>query len=277
MTTTLNEVFDKLIEAPMKRLGYCCGMRHFFSPETLYCSGKQVCVIQRDKKYYCLSEGVSAPINYCEQCWATMGNPFALPQEENGRMVRKALFQERVNDKLEQERFVNCTECGRKNHEICVLWHKGLAHSFVCRLCLKDRPPNPFTAAALPRTKLGDHLEKRIVRLMRDYPEHAKISVCVVSIREKTVVTQPYIRGYYSVCRQTFSLSLLLSSLSPLFPLFLSFSFFLSPFSPFLFPLSFSVTDTNTQSMLLCLVFCSCRTNALMYQGRTGYSRRVSV
>jgi E1A/CREB-binding protein len=49
----------------------------------------------------------------------------------------------------------------------------------------------------LPRTRLGDHLEQRIWRLMQDMPEHSDITVRVVSVREKTVPTQPGIRAYY--------------------------------------------------------------------------------
>jgi len=36
----------------MQRLGYCCGRKYVFHPQTLCCYGKQLCTINRDQFYY---------------------------------------------------------------------------------------------------------------------------------------------------------------------------------------------------------------------------------
>lgn len=71
----------------MKRLNYCCGkevrqlfffffdgltlsMQLFFNPQTLYCSGKQVCIIARDTKYKKFeADFLTVPVNYCLKCF----------------------------------------------------------------------------------------------------------------------------------------------------------------------------------------------------------------
>ena len=39
---------------------------------------------------------------------------------------------------LDEEPFVNCSDCGRKNHKICVLFHESVMGRFVCQTCRKD-------------------------------------------------------------------------------------------------------------------------------------------
>ena len=50
----LSEVFEAEIDPVMQNLGYCCGKKHTYSPQTLCCYGQQntVCTIQRDAKYF---------------------------------------------------------------------------------------------------------------------------------------------------------------------------------------------------------------------------------
>ncbi|ERE85369.1 histone acetyltransferase [Cricetulus griseus] len=48
----LSEVFEQEIDPVMQSLGYCCGRKLEFSPQTLCCYGKQLCTIPRDATYY---------------------------------------------------------------------------------------------------------------------------------------------------------------------------------------------------------------------------------
>ena len=50
----MSEVFEAEIDPVMVKLGYCCGRKHTFSPQTLCCYGQQntICTIPRDGKYY---------------------------------------------------------------------------------------------------------------------------------------------------------------------------------------------------------------------------------
>ncbi|XP_051771389.1 histone acetyltransferase p300 isoform X8 [Ctenopharyngodon idella] len=49
----LAEVFEQEIDPVMQSLGYCCGRKFEFSPQTLCCYGKQLCTIPRDAAYFC--------------------------------------------------------------------------------------------------------------------------------------------------------------------------------------------------------------------------------
>ena len=48
----LSEVFEQEINSVMQSLGYCCGIKHSFSPQVLCCYGKQLCTIPRESVYY---------------------------------------------------------------------------------------------------------------------------------------------------------------------------------------------------------------------------------
>ncbi|KAG7262655.1 hypothetical protein CRUP_001495 [Coryphaenoides rupestris] len=48
----LAEVFEAEIDPVMQGLGYCCGRKLEFSPQTLCCYGKQLCTIPRDAAYF---------------------------------------------------------------------------------------------------------------------------------------------------------------------------------------------------------------------------------
>ena len=50
----LCEVFETDIDPVMQSLGYCCGRKYTYSPQTLCCYGQQntICTIPRDAKFY---------------------------------------------------------------------------------------------------------------------------------------------------------------------------------------------------------------------------------
>ncbi len=52
--TKLSEVFESEIDPVMQSLGYCCGRKHTYSPQTLCCYGQQntICTISRDAQYF---------------------------------------------------------------------------------------------------------------------------------------------------------------------------------------------------------------------------------
>jgi transcription elongation factor Elf1 len=61
--------------------------------------------------------------------------------------VPRADFINAVNTELTEEPYVTCQECGRKHHEICQLWFKGMAKKFVCKFCRRDLGPEVSAAA----------------------------------------------------------------------------------------------------------------------------------
>merc|ERR1719348_735697 len=48
----LAEIFEAEIDPVMQGLGFCCGRKYTYSPQTLCCYGAQLCTIGRDSKYY---------------------------------------------------------------------------------------------------------------------------------------------------------------------------------------------------------------------------------
>ncbi|XP_076316078.1 histone lysine acetyltransferase CREBBP-like [Tachypleus tridentatus] len=148
--TKLAEVFEQEIDPVMQSLGYCCGRKYVFQPQVLCCYGKQLCTIPRDAKYWSYQNRYT----YCQRCFAeiqgdtvTLGDDPTAPQTT----IPKDQFEELKNDHLELEPFVECMECGRKLHQICVLYYENIwPEGFVCDNCLKTqgkkRKENKFTS-----------------------------------------------------------------------------------------------------------------------------------
>ncbi|XP_060705627.1 histone acetyltransferase p300-like [Hemiscyllium ocellatum] len=201
--TKLAEVFELEIDPVMQNLGYCCGRKLEFSPQTLCCYGKQLCTIPRDATYYSYQNRY----HFCEKCFneiqgetVSLGDDPTQPQTT----ISKEQFSKKKNDTLDPEIFVECTECGRKMHQICVLHHELIWPSgFVCDPCLKKtgktRKENKFCAKRLPTTKLGVYLETRINDFLRrqNHPEAGECTVRVVHSSDKTVEVKPGMKARF--------------------------------------------------------------------------------
>uniref|UniRef100_A0A8U7N6B2 histone acetyltransferase n=1 Tax=Corvus moneduloides TaxID=1196302 RepID=A0A8U7N6B2_CORMO len=201
--TKLAEVFEQEIDPVMQSLGYCCGRKYEFSPQTLCCYGKQLCTIPRDAAYYSYQNRY----HFCEKCFTeiqgenvTLGDDPSQPQTT----ISKDQFEKKKNDTLDPEPFVDCKECGRKMHQICVLhydiiWPSG----FVCDNCLKKtgrtRKENKFSAKRLQTTRLGNHLEDRVNKFLRrqNHPEAGEVFVRVVASSDKTVEVKPGMKSRF--------------------------------------------------------------------------------
>ncbi|XP_036266111.1 CREB-binding protein isoform X6 [Pipistrellus kuhlii] len=209
----LAEVFEQEIDPVMQSLGYCCGRKYEFSPQTLCCYGKQLCTIPRDAAYYSYQNSspkyglLADRYHFCEKCFTeiqgenvTLGDDPSQPQTT----ISKDQFEKKKNDTLDPEPFVDCKECGRKMHQICVLhydiiWPSG----FVCDNCLKKtgrtRKENKFSAKRLQTTRLGNHLEDRVNKFLRrqNHPEAGEVFVRVVASSDKTVEVKPGMKSRF--------------------------------------------------------------------------------
>ncbi|XP_015991339.2 histone acetyltransferase p300-like [Rousettus aegyptiacus] len=199
----LSEVFEQEIDPVMQSLGYCCGRKLEFSPQTLCCYGKQLCTIPRDATYYSYQNRY----HFCEKCFneiqgesVSLGDDPSQPQTT----INKEQFSKRKNDTLDPELFVECTECGRKMHQICVLHHEVIWPSgFICDGCLKKsartRKENKFSAKRLPSTRLGTFLENRVNEFLRrqNHPESGEVTVRVVHASDKTVEVKPGMKARF--------------------------------------------------------------------------------
>ncbi|XP_052395176.1 CREB-binding protein isoform X6 [Carassius gibelio] len=199
----LAEVFELEIDPVMQSLGYCCGRKYEFSPQTLCCYGKQLCTIPRDGTYYSYQNRY----HFCEKCFneiqgdnVTLGDDPAQPQT----MISKDQFERKKNDTLDPEPFVECKDCGRKMHQICVLHYEAIwPLGFICDNCLKKsgktRKENKFSAKRLQTTRLGTYIEDRVNKYLKrqNHPEAGEVFVRVVASSDKTVEVKPGMKARF--------------------------------------------------------------------------------
>ncbi|KAM9392722.1 LOW QUALITY PROTEIN: CREB binding protein b [Pholidichthys leucotaenia] len=211
--TKLAEVFESEIDPVMQGLGYCCGRKYEFSPQTLCCYGKQLCTISRDGTYYSYQNSspkyglIADRYQFCEKCFneiqgnsVTLGDDPAQPQT----MISKDQFEKKKNDMLDPEPYVECKDCGRKMHQICVLHYDVIWPSgFVCDNCLKKsgktRKENKFSAKRLQSTRLGTYIEDRVNKYLKrqNHPEAGEVFVRVVASSDKTVEVKPGMKSRF--------------------------------------------------------------------------------
>ncbi|XP_016298315.1 CREB-binding protein-like isoform X2 [Sinocyclocheilus anshuiensis] len=199
----LAEVFEQEIDPVMQSLGYCCGRKYEFSPQTLCCYGKQLCTIPRDGTYYSYQNRY----HFCEKCFneiqgdsVTLGDDPAQPQT----MISKDQFERKKNDTLDPEPFVECKDCGRKMHQICVLHYEVIwPLGFICDNCLKKsgktRKENKFSAKRLQVTRLGTYIEDRVNKYLKrqNHPEAGEVFVRIVASSDKMVEVKPGMKARF--------------------------------------------------------------------------------
>lgn len=107
-----------------------------------------------------------------------------------------------INDAVEPDPFTRCTECGRKQHQTCELYHDSIwPEGLVCCKCLqeqkgKHRKGNKYSAERLPQTKLGEHIEARVNDfLAKQKANTGKVHIRVVYSADKSVEAKPKLHG----------------------------------------------------------------------------------
>uniref|UniRef100_A0A667XMB9 histone acetyltransferase n=1 Tax=Myripristis murdjan TaxID=586833 RepID=A0A667XMB9_9TELE len=199
----LAEVFEQEIDPVMQSLGYCCGRKLEFSPQTLCCYGKQLCTIPRDAAYFSYQNRY----HFCEKCFneiqgetVSLGDDPTQPQTS----INKDQFEKKKNDTLDPELLVECMDCGRRMHQICVLHHDTVwPTGFVCDGCLKKtnktRKENKYAAKRLPQTKLGSFLETRVNDFLKrqSHPESGEVFIRVVHVSDKVVEVKPGMKSRF--------------------------------------------------------------------------------
>lgn len=147
----------------------------------------------------------------------TVGDALGFEGSSTVQTIAKSKFTEAKNDHLDLEPFLQCKECDRKLHQICVLhmdqiWPEGYAkiifsflfqffknlqfYSYTCDGCLrregKRRRDNKYGAKRLPVTKLGTFIENRVNGFLRKKDCGAgEVFIRVVSSSDKIVEVKP--------------------------------------------------------------------------------------
>lgn len=62
-------VFNESIDGIMQTYGYCCGRKHKFEPEKVYCLKKQ-CIIKENAKCYVYSK--NDQFVFCTKCFLNL-------------------------------------------------------------------------------------------------------------------------------------------------------------------------------------------------------------
>lgn len=229
--TKLAEIFASCIDGPLKEMGYCCGQQYTFSPQVLFCYGNSMCcTIPRDGVYYLYNNPDQTRPNlncdkytYCIKCFESIkvdtvpiGDDPTAPLVE----VKKSLFTNMKNDFQEPETCVDCTECGRKWHQICALHMEQIFSKFTCETCIREkkllhkRENNRYTSSKLARTQLGDFLESRVNTFLKTgshmdrngvHLQAGKVTIRILSQVDKTCEMRTNMKGRYDgECREAF-------------------------------------------------------------------------
>lgn len=89
-----------------------------------------------------------------------------------------------MNISVEEETFIECNECHRKHHEVCVLFLKEFwLNGFRCGNCNRTAPKQ-FKSNSLAKSKLSDCIEENVNRFLKTESNAAKVNVRVLSNHE---------------------------------------------------------------------------------------------
>ncbi|GFT32224.1 CREB-binding protein [Nephila pilipes] len=195
-------VFEQDIDSVMLSLGYCCGKKYVFEPQILYCYGKQLCFIPRYSKYW----SDKNLFQFCEKCFINISGDevtLVVDPSQSPLVIKKNKFVEMKNNHLDTETFVRCNECGRKLHQICVLYLEFIwPEGYTCDNCLKSkgqkRKENKFTANRLPQTKLGQCIENHVNSFLKESGfKKDNVIVRVVSSLKKYSEVKPEMKARF--------------------------------------------------------------------------------
>ncbi|CAN4113860.1 unnamed protein product [Withania somnifera] len=156
-----------------------------FEPPPIYCTpcGAR---IKRNAMYYTIGTGDTRHY-FCIPCYnEARGDTINV----DGTTIPKARMEKKKNDEETEEWWVQCDKCEAWQHQICALFNgrrnDGGQAEYTCPNCYiieverGERKPLPQTAVLgakdLPRTYLSDHIENRLVKVLKD--ERLKRAEC---------------------------------------------------------------------------------------------------
>ncbi|XP_057951106.1 probable histone acetyltransferase HAC-like 1 [Malania oleifera] len=189
-----------------------CGMENLsFAAAPIYCSSCDGRIKPR-VAYYCTPDGSGTCHCFCTSCYRkARGSLVTL----NGTVITKAVLDKKRNDEENDEPWVQCDKCDGWQHQICALFNDKMdldgKAEFICPNCYlkemdmgKHRPlPSgvSFSAKELPRSKLSDHIEKRLFRRLKEERED-RAEMEGKSIDEVPGVEDLVVRVVFSINKQ---------------------------------------------------------------------------
>ncbi|KAF7811232.1 histone acetyltransferase HAC12-like [Senna tora] len=164
-----------------------CGMQKLLlAPLPIFCLSCGNRIRRNANFYYRRGEEVDTQHCFCSFCYKNSRGGFI---KFNGVSISKTTLDSKRNDDVPEEAWAQCDKCKSWQHQICALFDSK--RNLECKVeyecphcCLKElengvHVPLPattiFGAKDLPRTKLSDHIERRLInRLEQERAERAK-------------------------------------------------------------------------------------------------------
>ncbi|KAI1288374.1 Histone lysine acetyltransferase CREBBP [Halotydeus destructor] len=170
----------------------CCGKHMKFAIRILFCIARMNCKIEKNQFYH-IDENENI---FCDRCFKKQSDPVILGSDCEINTpkisVKKKMFDKRKNKDTAIEPTVNCEECKRKYHQICVMYIEKIHHNFICDECLaasgRKRPTHAFTADRLPQTNLAGYIQSTVEKYLRDSGAGSqKVTIKVLSTNERVL------------------------------------------------------------------------------------------
>ena len=154
-----------------------CGCEKLlFEPPVFYCNGTS-CRSKRIRRNSYFYVGGNNQYHWCQPCFDDLkeSKPIELPEVT----FRKSQLDKKKNNEIPEESWVQCDRCERWIHQICALFNTrqntDQRSEFVCPSCTcverkkkGEHGPTSSTPMAedLPRTKMSEHLEKHVRKML---------------------------------------------------------------------------------------------------------------
>ena len=138
---SLEHVFEKAVQPLIDRYGYCCSKKMYYTPVSFSCYKKKDCMIPPGKYFYChqLTSGdITEYYFLCVNCYNKLPIEGLDVSQNNGNepmLIPKRDFVRGYNPLQNPERFVFCSYCQKRFHEVCVRHCSTASSDFVCVNC----------------------------------------------------------------------------------------------------------------------------------------------
>eukprot|EP00911_Craspedida_sp_UC1_P000085 UC1_evm1s71 len=128
---------ERLMTHTLAGHDYCCGRRRYLSGVSYRCRGG-TCFVKYGAQYWHYQLDNDEELIYCQSHYAKLPAEVTLPRYGNGTggditFYKADLVRRKHNTPLVEERMVSCERCGRRHHEICVMYNMYTGAPYICQ------------------------------------------------------------------------------------------------------------------------------------------------
>lgn len=104
--------------------------------------------------------------------------------------IVKERFVGKVNNCSEEEPFVQCVDCNRKHHQVCVLYFEEMwSYGFQCKECAK--PPKRINSNSLPKCSMSEYIEAVANDFLKTKKDGLAVNIRVLSNEDRISEIKP--------------------------------------------------------------------------------------